>query len=87
VARAHRGGAQRLLLTLWPVADRETALFMVDFYKALEAGKASPVEVAPAVQSAYLKAFRETQGISAAVKLAGPFILSFQRERFVRVVR
>lgn len=72
-------GAQHLLLTLWPVADRETALFMVDFYKALGAGKASPVEVAPAVQSAYLKAFREEQGISAAVKLAGPFILSFQK--------
>ena len=72
-------GAQHLLLTLWPVADRETALFMVDFYKALNAGKSSPVLVAPAVQSAYLKTFRETQGISAAVKLAGPFILSFQK--------
>jgi len=72
-------GAQHLLLTLWPVADRETALFMVDFYKALDGGGASPVEIAPAVQAAYLKQFREEQGISAAVKLAGPFILSYQK--------
>lgn len=59
-------GAEHLLLTLWPVADRETALFM-------------PVEVAPAVQAAYLKRFREEQGLSAAVRLAGPFLLSFRR--------
>lgn len=72
-------GAEHLLLTLWPVADRETALFMVDFYRELEGGNGSPVEVAPAVQAAYLKRFREEQGLSAAVRLAGPFILSFRR--------
>ena len=72
-------GAANLLLTLWPVADRETALFMVDFYGNLKAGERSPVEVAPAVQAAYLKRFREERGLTAAVKLAGPFILSFRR--------
>ncbi|MCG8600916.1 MAG: CHAT domain-containing protein [Verrucomicrobiales bacterium] len=71
-----RAGAEHLLLTLWPVADRETALFMMDFYQNLDAGKNEPVDVAPAIQSAYLKAFREKQGVAAAVRLAGPFILS-----------
>lgn len=73
-----QAGAQHLLLTLWPVADRETALFMMDFYTNLKAGKNSPIETAARVQAAYLKAFREKQGLTAAVKLAGPFILSFQ---------
>ena len=74
-----QAGAQHLLLTLWPVADRETALFMVDFYRNLKAGEQSPVAIAPMVQAAYLKQFREERGITAAVKLAGPFILSFQK--------
>lgn len=74
-----QAGAQHLLLTLWPVADRETALFMIDFYKNLKAGEASPVDIAAKVQAGYLKQFREEQGITAAVKLAGPFILSFQK--------
>lgn len=72
-------GAENLLLTLWPVADRETALFMVDLYKKLEGGERSPSEIAPAVQAAYLRQFREEKGLTAAVKLAGPFILSFRR--------
>lgn len=74
-----QAGAQHLLLTLWPVADQETALFMLDFYRKLEGGSRSPVEVAPMVQAEYLKTFREQQGIAAAVRLAGPFILSYQR--------
>lgn len=72
-------GAEHLLLTLWPVADRETAMFMVDFYQNLDGGEGSPSEVAPAVQAAYLRKFREEKGLTAAVKLAGPFILSFRR--------
>lgn len=72
-----QAGAQHLLLTLWPVADRETALFMIDLYRNLNGGKASPVEIAPAIQAAYLKAFREDRGVTAAVQLAGPFILSY----------
>ncbi len=72
-------GAEHLLLTLWPVADRETVLFMIDFYAGLKGGENSPVEVASAVQAAYLKQFREERGLTAAVKLAGPFLLSFRR--------
>ena len=71
-------GAQHLLLTLWPVADRETALYMMDLYTQLKGGEHSPVEVSSKVQAAYLKQFREEQGISAAVRLAGPFVLSYR---------
>ncbi|MBL9158772.1 MAG: CHAT domain-containing protein [Verrucomicrobiales bacterium] len=71
-------GAQHLLLTLWPVADAETASYMLEFYQALEGGGISPVEAAPAVQAAALKRIREEQGLTAAVKLAGPFVLSFR---------
>lgn len=73
-----QAGAQHLLLTLWPVSDRETAIFMVNFYGNLKAGEQSPVDVSAAVQAAFLKKFREEKGITEAVKLAGPFILSFQ---------
>ncbi len=71
-------GAQHLLLTLWPVADRETAFYMMDLYTQLKGGEHSPVEVSSKVQAAYLKQFREEQGISAAVRLAGPFVLSYR---------
>ena len=74
-----QAGAQNLLLTLWPVADRETALFMVDFYQALDRGRADPRQVMPAVQARYLEQFRKERGVTAAAKLAGPFILSFQQ--------
>ncbi len=74
-----QAGTQNLLLTLWPVADRETVLFMIDFYQQLDQGKNHPATVAAAVQRAYLKKFREERGLTAAVKLAGPFILSFQQ--------
>lgn len=73
-----QAGAQHLLLTLWPVADRETALFMRDFYAGLKGGKNSPADTAAQVQAAYLKTFREEQGLAASVRLAGPFVLSFQ---------
>ncbi len=72
-------GAEHLLLTLWPVADEETVSFMVGFYRRLAAGDASPADAAAATQAALLKQFREERGLTAAVKLAGPFILSFRR--------
>lgn len=73
-----QAGAQNLLLTLWPVADRETALFMSDFYSNLDGGKREAPEVTSRVQAAYLRAFREKQGVAAAVKLVGPFVLNFR---------
>ena len=74
-----QAGAENLLFTLWPVADRETVLFMRDFYTELDGARNEPAAAASKIQTKYLKKFREELGVAAAVRLAGPFILSFQK--------
>ena len=70
-------GTQNLLLTLWPVDDQFTRNFMVSFYEeALESGNA-PKAMAK-VQKEWLVKLREEKSISQAVKLAGPFVLTFR---------
>ena len=70
-------GTQNLLLTLWPVDDSFTKDFMVSFYKeALKTGNA-PKAMAK-VQKEWLIKLREERSISQAVKLAGPFVLTFR---------
>jgi CHAT domain-containing protein/tetratricopeptide (TPR) repeat protein len=70
-------GTQNLLLTLWPVDDSFTKDFMVSFYKeALKTGNA-PKAMAK-VQREWLVKLREERSISQAVKLAGPFVLTFR---------
>ena len=70
-------GTQNLLLTLWPVSDSFTKDFMVSFYEeALKTGNA-PKALAK-VQKEWLIKLREERSISQAVKLAGPFILTFR---------
>lgn len=67
-------GAQNLLMTLWPVADRETADLMLDFYAAaLKTGNA-PAALAGA-QRQWLAKLRAERGPAAAARLAGPFVL------------
>ena len=74
-----QAGAENLLFTLWPVADRETVLFMRDFYAELDGARNEPAEAAHKIQTKYLRKFREEIGVAAAVRLAGPFILSYQK--------
>ena len=74
-----QAGAENLLFTLWPVADRETVQFMGDFYTELDGARNKPAEAAHKIQTKYLRKFREEMGVAAAVRLAGPFILSFQK--------
>ena len=70
-------GAQNLLMTLWPVYDQATAQFMADFYKeAIKTGNA-PKSLAK-VQRDWLVDLREEKGLEAAVRTAGPFIMSVQ---------
>lgn len=69
-------GAQSLLMTLWPVADAETAAFMVDFYRACE--QQSPPLALAQTQRSWLKRLRQQQGVPAAVRLAGPFVMTHQ---------
>ena len=72
-----RAGARNLLMTLWPVADRETSDFMKRFYQlALE--RKEPFNALHEVQRDTLQALRRERGLEEAVRLAGPFMLSFQ---------
>jgi CHAT domain-containing protein len=69
-------GAQNLLMTLWPVEDAGTADLMQAFYHAaLQTGDA-PAALAR-VQRENLVQVRKKSGLSAAVRQAGPFILSY----------
>jgi CHAT domain-containing protein len=71
-----QAGAQNLLLTLWPVADAETAKLMVDFYAAAQkSGQAA--QALAEVQREWLVKLRNERDLATAVRLAGPFILSF----------
>jgi len=72
-----QAGAQNLLLTLWPVKDDETAKLMVDFYAAAQKSGNAPLALAD-MQREALARIRKQQGLLAAVRLAGSFILNQQ---------
>ena len=72
-----QAGTQNLLLTLWPIADEKTAGFMPEFYAAAHRTGRTAQALAE-VQRAWLKKLRVENGIAAACRIAGPFILSFQ---------
>lgn len=74
-----QAGAQNLLMTLWSVSDEQTAKLMVDFYTVAEKTGSAPQALAD-VQRDWLIRLRHERGLSAAVQLAGPFILSSQGE-------
>ncbi len=69
-----QAGCRNLVFTLWPVADQETAEFMVDFYDSLpEKGAVSSLNT---VQRDWLGKLREQYGSVMAARLAGPFVIS-----------
>lgn len=72
-----QAGARNLLMTLWAVADEETARFVADFYAEALRGERAPAALAR-VQREWLKRLRTERGLAEAVRLAGPFVLSFQ---------
>lgn len=68
-------GAGQVLLTLWPVQDRETRTLMEDFYReALQSHDAGAALFT--AQSKALRSLRETAGVGAAAQRAGPFVLT-----------
>ncbi len=72
-----QAGAQNLLMTLWSIADEETAKLMMDFYASAQ--KSGNVSQALAdVQRNWLVKLRKERGLTSAVRIAGPFILTFQ---------
>jgi hypothetical protein len=66
-----------LLMTLWQISDRITVEIMLDFYEAADKSNNAPKALAE-VQRDWLVRLRKELGLRAAVKLAGPFIMSSQ---------
>ena len=69
-------GAQNLLLTLWPVSDKETSTFMQEFYARAETKE--PAIALAQVQRDWLLELKDSRSLEEAVRMAGPFVLSFQ---------
>lgn len=72
-----QAGAKNLLMTLWPISDDTTVEMMMDFYtEALRSRDAA--QALAETQRAWLVRLRQEKGLLAAVRLAGPFIMSSQ---------
>jgi CHAT domain-containing protein len=72
-----QAGGENLLMTLWPVSDKTTVQIMLDFYEAADKTGNAPKALAE-VQRTWLVKLRKEITLSAAVGLAGPFIMSSQ---------
>jgi CHAT domain-containing protein/Tfp pilus assembly protein PilF len=72
-----QAGAQNLLMTLWPISDQTTVDLMLDFYDAALKTSNAPQALAD-TQRDWLVKLRREKGLLAAVRLAGPFIMSSQ---------
>jgi CHAT domain-containing protein len=72
-----QAGAQHLLMTQWPISDETTVAIMLDFYDAaFKTGNAA--QALSDTQRDWLVKLRKERGLLAAVRLAGPFIMSSQ---------
>jgi CHAT domain-containing protein len=72
-----QSGAANLLMTLWPISDETTVQIMSDFYEAAFRTNNAPQALADTQRDWLVKLHRE-KGLLAAVRLAGPFIMSSQ---------
>jgi CHAT domain-containing protein len=70
-----KAGALHVLMTLWPVSDKETAEFMREFYRELSEGTYADTALA-LVQRRWLLRLREEKDTLEAVRIAAPFLLS-----------
>ncbi|MCA9795207.1 MAG: CHAT domain-containing protein, partial [Candidatus Eremiobacteraeota bacterium] len=69
-----QSGCDNLVFTLWPVADQETADFMLDFYRSMN--DKDPATALNQVQRQWLVKLRQQHGPSIAAALAGPFVVT-----------
>ena len=72
-----QAGARNLLMTLWPISDDTTVQMMMDFYSDALRSKDAAQSLAR-TQRDWLVRLRKENGLLAAVRLAGPFIMSSQ---------
>jgi len=73
-----RAGARSLLLTLWPVPDAETTVFMQGFYRRLLAG-AAPEDGLAAARVEALRRITAESGPVEAARRVGAFVLDVRR--------
>lgn len=73
-----RAGARNLLLTLWPVRDAETTVFMQGFYQRLLAG-ATPEDALAGARVEALRRIMAQSGPVEAARLVGAFVLDVRR--------
>ncbi len=73
-----QAGARHLLVTLWPVNDRETVTFMESFYKRYGQSNAAPAAFQE-TQKEWLLNRRSRNGLVDAVTHAAPFVLTRHR--------
>jgi tetratricopeptide (TPR) repeat protein len=71
-----QAGGQNLLMTLWPIYDQMAVRILSDFYETADKTHNAPEALAE-VQRTWLVKLRKSS-LSAAVGLAGPFIMSSQ---------
>jgi len=64
-------------MTLWPISDETTVQIMSNFYESVHQTGNAPQALAT-VQRDWLVRLRQKEGLTKAVELAGPFILSSQ---------
>ncbi len=72
-----RAGAGSVVAALWAVEDEATQVWMTAFYQHLTAGE--PIDQAFATTlAAQLRKVADTHGLAAAIRQAGPWILSYR---------
>ena len=71
-----QAGGQNLLMTLWPIYDEMAVKILSEFYDVADKTHSAPEALAE-VQRTWLVKLRKNS-LSAAVGLAGPFIMSSQ---------
>jgi len=72
-----QAGTQNLLMTLWPVADAESIQIVLDFYAEALRTTDAPQAIGN-IQRNWLVKLRKERDPALAIRLAGPFVLSYQ---------
>ena len=81
---AGQAGARNLIMTLWSIPDAQVTPQMVrEIYSGIFRGE-SPAQALAETQKKWMNTLRETQGLHAAVKKAGAFIVISQGPAYVK---
>jgi len=70
-------GARNIVVTLWSPTDRETSRLIADVYTKIRS-EARPILALSKAQRNWLVRLRRTHGLLRAVRIAGPFVMSFR---------